>query len=157
MSFSSFSTKTGRFLWGSIGLYLSSFILPFLEASTGIDFFIKGMKILIKEKLELQYLPYFVSFYIPLFTFPIFAVLCWRTSGKKKWYLVNGLLLVVSQSILLYRLIEAINIGDIKKPHLIGYGVWLLAQILLTLALYYKETLIDATNDLSQHLIEDAS
>ena len=155
MSFSSLSTKTGRFLWGSIGLYLSSFILPFLDDSTGIEFFIKGIKVLIEGKLELQFLPYFVSFYIPFFTFPVFVVFCWRASGKRKWYWVNSLLLMVSQPILLYRLIETINIRALDDPHLIGYGVWLLAQILLTVALYYKENPIDPTNDLSQHLIED--
>jgi hypothetical protein len=150
------NTKATRWFIISVILYAVSFVLPFLDGSTGAKFFMQGLRIFWEGKLNSSHWAVFAAFYIPLFSFPVFVALwLWRQDYSSKLLMVSIVLLLLPHIVVFIKIIERGLYNTITDSSMIGYGTWLLGFLAMVFAIYYKAPPEVPNNDFSQHLIEE--
>lgn len=146
------TTKAGTLFFMSLGLYLWSFVLPFLGEETGINFFLEGIELLFRGKIRKHDHLLFAAFYLPFLCFPLLIAAWWKQQGslfRTGWMSVG--VLIIPQFIIGYEITQRLR--TIAEINYIGYVTWCLAALLLTAAIFYKKEGQELAEDLSKHLI----
>lgn len=149
------NTKSGKLILLSTILYLLSFVLPFLDESTGLEFFAEGISLFFRKGIQLEFLILFAAFYLPLFSFPVFGRIAWTRLKMPRFFRGASLVfLLAPQSIILFKVVQRIG-SRYFDERLIGYGVLLVAYALLVWAIYSKKEKLSSGTDFSAHLIDE--